>query len=180
MKKHHLLLFSTITLCASLHAQELAPSLLTPGGGYTETVKGSLSWSIGEVAIETVTQGQFTLSEGFQQIEIDTNTIALPEDPAKLLLLIPNIITPNSDGNNDLFDPVMALRDFQIQVSEDQAEMTIVNRWGEVVAPATKPYRPWDGRSGQGVLLPQATYYFILVIHRSKDITVRGPVNLLR
>ena len=180
MKKQFVILFAVLWTCTTLPAQELALILLTPAGGYTESVQGSLSWSIGEIAIEQSGQTNAILSSGFQQIELDTNTIFLPDDPNTIKLLIPNVITPNDDGFNDLFDPIGALKKAQIQISENKAEVTIVNRWGEVVFFANNPYRPWDGKSFQGVLMPQATYYFILILHQSRDVTIRGSVHLLR
>lgn len=180
MNKYCLLIVVVFAICACVSAQELAPVLITPVGDYTETSQGSLSWSIGELAIQEVVSGSSILSQGFQQIEIDTSSVALPNDPKKLLLLIPNVITPNGDGFNDLFDPVQALREVKIQVSDQQTKMTIVNRWGEVVFVATQPYRAWDGKSSLGIIMPQATYYFILNIEATNEITLQGSVNLLR
>ncbi len=180
MEKQFVFLFTILWTCNALPGQELAPVLLAPVAGYTESGQGSLSWSIGEVAIEQVSQTNATLSAGFQQIELDTNSTSQPNDPNIIKLLIPNVITPDEDGFNDLFDPVGALKEAQIQIPENKAELTIVNRWGEVVFLATNPYRPWEGKSFQGSLMPQATYYFILILHFNRDITIRGSVNLIR
>ena len=69
---------------------------------------------------------------------------------------IPSGFTPNDDGVNDVFEiPVLS-------GSEEypECELSILNRWGEVVYFA-KPYRnDWDGRNKAGQHLPDGTYYY--------------------
>lgn len=53
------------------------------------------------------------------------------------LFYAPNSFTPNQDGTNDIWFPVMnGVDTFQIQV---------YNRWGEVVYESTEPDEPWIG-----------------------------------
>lgn len=53
---------------------------------------------------------------------------------------VPNAFTPNGDGHNDLFTPVV--RD---QMDRDY-EFWVFDRWGEVVFHTDKPHTGWDGR----------------------------------
>jgi len=95
--------------------------------------------------------------------------------------LVPNVITPNGDGQNDFFDPLKTLEDNSIVVEE--AEFTFFNRWGEVVhriRPGEYPAGGWDGESGSGRVLPQATYYWLLRIQSGKEYVFKGAVNLLK
>jgi|GEM_PF-2792179 len=172
--KIYLLLPALFLLCISLHAQYLSTTLITPAGGLTESATGSLSWSIGEVAITHEAQGDALLTQGFQQSDFDTVLVTLPDDPKKIKILLPNLITPNADGQNDHFDPVKVLEGYQYYVPRDRTEIVIVNRWGEVVY-HEKPYKAWDGGG-----LPQATYYFRLLRTDSKKVITEGPVHLLR
>ena len=158
----------------ALHAQELAPTFLTPAGGMTQSPTGSLSWSIGEVAIAHELQGDAMLTQGFQQSDIDTVLITLPNDSKKLQILLPNLITPNMDGQNDDFDPVSVLEGYRYYVPRDLTELLIINRWGEVVHRGI-PYQVWTGDK-----LPQATYYFRLLRTDTKKVITEGPVHLLR
>lgn len=168
------LLFLLLPPCIALHAQELAPTLLTPAGGMTQSTTGSLSWSIGEVAITHELQGDALLTQGFQQSDFDTVLITLPNDPKKLQILLPNLITPNADGQNDEFDPVKVLEGYHYYVPRDRTELLIINRWGEVVHRGN-PYQAWTGGT-----LPQSTYYFRLMRTDTKKVITEGPVHLLR
>ncbi|MFT6184114.1 MAG: gliding motility-associated-like protein [Flavobacteriales bacterium] len=47
----------------------------------------------------------------------------------------PNAITPNNDGINDVFLPVM--------VGVTQYQIEIYNRWGEIIFSSTDPKQPW-------------------------------------
>jgi len=65
------------------------------------------------------------------------------------------LITPNGDNVNDLF-VIEGIENYPYN------ELTIVNRWGDVVFKA-KPYmNDWGGEGSNGGLLTQGTYYFIL------------------
>ena len=160
-----------LLLCPTLRAQVL----LTPAGGMTQLPgEGSLSWSMGEVAIAHELQGDALLTQGFQQSDFDTVLTTLPNDSKRLRILLPNLITPNMDGQNDDFDPVTVLESYRYYVPRDRTELVIINRWGEVVYRAD-PYKAWDGSN-----LPQATYYFRLLRTDSKKVITEGPVHLLR
>lgn len=62
--RHKLLCFGLLCVSnLSLHAQEV---VATQGDHYS-TVNGSVSFTVGEVIIETITDGSATLTQGFQQ-----------------------------------------------------------------------------------------------------------------
>ncbi len=50
---------------------------------------------------------------------------------------VPNAFTPNGDGTNEIFFPV--IRDVRCY------EFTIFNRWGEIIYVITDPLKGWDG-----------------------------------
>ena len=84
--KHYLLIL-LIALCAnSLQAQEV----VTTAGSYGETTSGSLSWTIGEPVIETITDGTNTLTQGFQQSKLTVTTINDLKVPGIELSVYPN------------------------------------------------------------------------------------------
>jgi gliding motility-associated-like protein len=94
-----------------------------------------------------------------------------------------NVITPNGDCHNDFFDPLEIYMHFDPPASKDSAELTIMNRWGEVVfqTKPLSPYEPWNGRNHQtGILMPQGTYYFRLRFKLKNEVILQGAVNLLR
>lgn len=77
-----------------------------------------------------------------------TNVIVVSE------LDIPNVFTPNDDGDNDYW---------KIQGIEllPQPSVIIFNRWGNEVYRSTGTYTPWDG-TRKGIKVPVATYYYII------------------
>jgi len=84
--KHYLLIL-LIALCATfLQAQEV----VTTAGGYGETTSGSLSWTIGEPVIETITDGINTLTQGFQQSKLTVTAINDLKFPGIELSVYPN------------------------------------------------------------------------------------------
>jgi gliding motility-associated-like protein len=85
--------------------------------------------------------------------------------------LIPNTITPNSDGWNDTW-VIDALIDYP------ENRVSIINRWGDVVFSA-QPYRnDFDGRFGGGEL-PAGTYYYVLELGGNLK-SYRGALVILR
>ena len=65
MKKQLVLLF---LICSpSLQAQFLSPQAVSSGGGYSEGTGLSLSYTIGEIAVQTLTGSSLVLTQGFQQ-----------------------------------------------------------------------------------------------------------------
>jgi len=45
----------------------MAPSVIGSGGGYAESENISLSWTLGELAVSTLSGGDLMLTQGFQQ-----------------------------------------------------------------------------------------------------------------
>lgn len=67
-------------------------------------------------------------------------------------ILFPNIITTNNDGQNDYLD---ASSYFVIT-----DEITIMNRWGNVVTVLTQENPVWDGSTSSGKLCTEGTYFY--------------------
>ena len=54
-----------------------------------------------------------------------------------IIIYIPNSFTPNGDNINDAFGPsVYGISEF---------EMTIYNKWGQIIYHTTEQNKPWDG-----------------------------------
>jgi gliding motility-associated-like protein len=78
-------------------------------------------------------------------------------------LLIPTLITPNEDGKNDLFI-IKGLETF------GKTRLSIFNRWGARVYMTDNYTNTWDGKDDNGNLLPEDTYYYILLPENIKPI----------
>jgi len=69
-------------------------------------------------------------------------------------IFIPNVFTPNNDGQNDVFHVTMGgMQTYHIE---------IFNRWGERLFMADSPEIDWDGRSSAGVDESDGIYYYLI------------------
>jgi hypothetical protein len=67
MYKHPYLFLLFILITMSGWGQSLELSILTTGGDFATGKSGSLSWTLGEMVIETVSTTDHYLTQGFQQ-----------------------------------------------------------------------------------------------------------------
>ncbi len=75
--------------------------------------------------------------------------------PACVISELPQIITPDNDGNNDTWDIGYATKYPNVQVF-------IFNRWGNEVYKSKIPYNDsWDGKYNDEYL-PTGTYYYVI------------------
>jgi gliding motility-associated-like protein len=77
-----------------------------------------------------------------------------------LFVIIPEGISPNGDGVNDVFE-IIGIEDYP------NNRLAIFNRWGHKVFEAQNYDNSWDGKSESpvtigGGVLPKGTYYYIL------------------
>ena len=70
----------------AVYAQEV----VSTAGSYGETTSGSLSWTVGEPVIETITDGTNTLTQGFQQSKLTVTAISDLKVPGIELSVYPN------------------------------------------------------------------------------------------
>jgi gliding motility-associated-like protein len=70
----------------------------------------------------------------------------------------PNTFTPNGDGYNDTWD-IPEINDYP------GAEVTIHDRWGQVVLRSTGYREPWDG-TNNGRALSVGTYYYHIQLNQ--------------
>ncbi len=92
---------------------------------------------------------------------------------------MPNVFTPNGDGNNDLLEPI-------VHKFVDSLHIKIFNRWGQIVHETNEPNINWDGTHMEsGKLVPAGVYYYIVHVEfiRLKGSEIsrsQGSVQLLR
>lgn len=69
---------------------------------------------------------------------------------------VPNIFTPDGNGMNDFFTPL-------ISGPYDQFEIKIYNRWGKLIyGPDNDPFFQWNGKDNQGNTVSAGVYYWIV------------------
>jgi gliding motility-associated-like protein len=113
--------------------------------------------------------------ETYDEIWISVFEEVIPDD----LLWLPNAFTPNDDGKNDEFKPVL-----QQELTGDYI-LYIYNRWGTGIFTSKDPGKGWDGKM-KGQECPEDVYVYLvryLYSINPQDIieeTWRGNVMLLR
>lgn len=69
-------------------------------------------------------------------------------------ILIPNVFTPNGDGNNDVFTVD--------GTNLESVNCEIFNRWGQLMYSWDNVRGSWDGRTPSGTEVPDGTYFYII------------------
>jgi gliding motility-associated-like protein len=96
-----------------------------------------------------------------------------PLDTLAAEIDMPNAITPNGDGKNDV------LKIDGIEKYPNN-ELVIFNRWGDILYKA-KPYlNDWQGVNQSGGELPEGTYYYVLRLNVNDGKILRGNMTVLR
>jgi len=89
-------------------------------------------------------------------------------------LTFPNLITPNGDGKNDAFTPI-------IKEGIVALEIEVYNRWGTKVFAGNNASELWDGTTNNGEKVKQGMYYWIIryedILQKTNKIT--GWVKVL-
>ncbi len=117
------------------------------GNGLTSTLNGNTSTSYVNAGNYTVT---LTASNGVCPDAIWTQIIqVLPIDP--LVVVVPNVFTPNNDGLNDEY--------FIDAKNAETFEATIFNRWGNEVISLVTASEKWNGKLSSGDLADEGTYF---------------------
>jgi gliding motility-associated-like protein len=93
---------------------------------------------------------------------------------------LPNIFTPNGDGLNDLFHPLLPFK------FVDNIDINIVNVWGVTVFSTTDPYIYWDGTyQNGGKLCADGVYFYSIIVNEIKlegliPRSFQGNIQLVR
>ena len=131
----------------------------------------SYQWNTGDTTyyITVTEQGAYSLlmetTEGCLKLEnimmIDT---FMP-------VLVPNAFTPNNDGLNDTFRPVVDYERVRM------FSMVIYNRWGQLIFETTNPAEGWDGKDAPAGVYSWVISYSDMV---GKVVKMRGGVTVVR
>jgi gliding motility-associated-like protein len=163
---------STPTIVGSQFPDIAADFTFTPQSGlppvevtFTNTTLNGTSyvWDFGNGATSTLqdptntygTGGSYVITMVATDINgcTDTALYTITFD-GESVLIIPNIFTPNGDGVNDLLRITAQ--------SIDTFNMTIFNRWGQLMAQIDWLGGGWDGTTMAGIECPDGVYYYVV------------------
>ncbi|RYD98540.1 MAG: DUF11 domain-containing protein [Sphingobacteriales bacterium] len=164
------------------------PGDLQQDKGTTNFDRGNktLSWSIGDLELNEQRTMTFKIRIVAAGSLVNTATVTANQPDFNMAnnkmasgghyidgpeLLIPNLFTPNGDGNNDAFE-ILGLNQY------GNNELVILNRWGNQLFKANSYQNNWTGEG-----LNEGTYYYILRVQKNNSsewITFKGYVTLIR
>lgn len=85
---------------------------------------------------------------------VSADTVLITEGTCDLLFIMPTVFTPNGDGVNELFTPL---------VSDNVVGMVfkVYNRWGLLLFESDRLDTWWDGRTPSGARASDGTYFWM-------------------
>lgn len=132
----------------------------------------TITWSNGE-STETASYGDpgnHHVTVSFDNGCARTVSFSLSQEIVSGVEIESNIISPNGDGINEYFI-------IQNVLAGENCELTIVNRWNDVVYSSSDYQNDWDGTNG-GKELETGAYFYIIKCGTAEPVT--GDINILR
>lgn len=129
----------------------------------------SYLWSTGSTdpSIEVFTMNDYTVNV-MGYCNTDSATSVITTDPC--LVIIPNVLTPGGNGQNDTF--IM-----QGLERWPGTALTIYNRWGKVVYQSDDYQNNWDGKNmNNGKYVTEGTYFYTVLYNNGE--TASGHVTV--
>ena len=128
------------------------------------------SWYLNDDLISTNVSSISVLEEGIYSLIINDNggcqfadTISISGIDCEII--IPNVITPNSDSYNDYFEIINIDK-------YPNSSIAIFNRWGKKVYENSNYQNNWNGEN-----CSEGTYYYILKLNNGNTYT--GTITVL-
>lgn len=145
--------------------------VLSAGSGFV-----SYLWNDGHTAatLSVSSPGQYWVAVTDAHGCSTADTVNIAEKPCLIGLYIPNAFTPNNNGKNAVFRPL-------IYGNVVQYKFAVFNRWGQQVFASTELLQGWDGTL-RGTPQPDGAYvwYCLYQIQGEAVQTERGTVLLIR
>lgn len=100
-----------------------------------------------------------TATDSNGNVSLQSNVVCTESCPEYEL---PNIFTPDGNGINDLYHPILPYRDIS------KVEISIYNRWGDKVFETEDPDINWNGkRNNDGQESPEGVYFYVCKVYET-------------
>lgn len=134
------------------------------------------TWSTGAASPSvTITgPGVYSLVVTDKNNCVGSDSIVVRPKEGCIPIAIPNSFTPNNDGLNDIFRPM-------VNTAVSEFRMQIFDRWGQLIFRSNSLLNGWDG-TNKGSMLPMGAYtYFIEIKNAAGELSRhKGTILLLR
>ncbi|MBI2281597.1 MAG: gliding motility-associated C-terminal domain-containing protein [Bacteroidetes bacterium] len=131
--------------------------------------------SVGSFDVALFVSNAFGSDTLFFANYITVDSCIIPSVPPIVtpVVVVPNIFSPNGDGQNDLFKVD--------GIAIKNVSMKIYNRWGQIVYEASQTNTGWNGRTNSGNEVPDGTYFYVIDVETTeKTETFTGTLTLVR
>lgn len=154
--------------CLGISYSCMSQSLVNSTGNTLQTTSFSVEYSIGEIAITTLSSTQNFATQGLLQ------PIIVHFKDCNLFQFVPNAFTPNNDNKNDLF----GVKNWP---EATDFELSVFNRAGQLVFKTSNILECWDGNY-HGMQQPGGTYVYIISANTKQcgRVVTKGTVILIR
>ena len=174
----------------------VSPNTIGPGNStihfYNESFGAdNFIWNYGDGSTSYEIDGSYQYNTALENSYLATLIAISPEGcldsvslviayEEQLIYYIPNTFTPDADEHNQLFKPI-----FTSGFDPYNFEMSIYNRWGEIIWKSNDHKSGWDGSYGINKGVPvQAGIYSWVIKFKPKDndekVIINGSVNVLK
>ena len=96
----------------------------------------------------------------------------------QMLVFVPSAFTPDGDGLNDLWGPVMT------NVDPKNYKLTVYNRWGQIVFTTNDINKKWNGSNMDDSYFVEAGVYIWMIETKNEisleEVTFKGQVTVVR
>jgi len=136
----------------------------------------SFIWSTGSSENPlTVTKAGIYSATAF--IENCSKTAHYTVEECPCVIWLPNAFTPNNDGHNEVFRPVISCHE-----TLKSYKLLIYNRWGNLVFQTSDYSVGWNGNDSQGGTCPEGVYIYRIEYTNSKNekVVKNGAVVVFR
>ena len=87
----------------------------------------------------------------------DTAFVLIQVDPNLDIITIPNLLTPNGDGYNDIWK-------IKNMETYEQSDVTIFDSYGQLIYKSSPYLNDWGATNGNGDKIPDGTYFYIVIL----------------
>ena len=134
-------------------------------------INAGFSQTAFEHLLENSLAGCYAVSavDSFQNESLYSNIVCV-ENCVELEL--PNVFTPNGDGNNELFVP-------RKSIFVSSINFKVFNRWGVLIFETTDPNINWNGTDQKGNEMPEAVYHYVCEVFEQTSDGFEIPSQIL-
>ncbi len=174
--------FDTVSVQVQFPVSYLFSDSICPDGDSTlslvATSGSAFLWTTGEtskqISVNSLGIFSVTISHPDSVCKMTETFEILPAKCPEFIIVLPNVFTPNGDGFNNNFTPI-------ISAGFDPFNIKIYNRWGTLIYDSNDPFFKWNGNNKKGEPLSDGTYFYIVeAAHKTELKKLTGYVNLIR